>query len=60
MALNSWVQAADAPFDMAKTQKELEIMRGIFKTTLSYGSDDSQRNSFFNCDEVYIDYFSCL
>ena len=52
MALNSWVQAADAPFDMAKTQKELEIMRGIFKTTLSYGSDDSQRNSFFNFADI--------
>lgn len=52
MTLTPWAQAADAPFDMAKTQKELEIMRGIFKTTLSFNSGDSQRDRFFDFADI--------
>jgi len=52
MALNVWAQGTNAPFDMAKTQKELEIMRGIFKTTLSFNPEDSQRNPIFNLADI--------
>ncbi|MBN2321719.1 MAG: hypothetical protein JXR49_21750 [Acidobacteria bacterium] len=52
MGLTAWAQGVSAPFDMAKSEKELEIMRGIFKTTLSYDSDDSQGVNFFQFAEI--------
>jgi len=52
MGLTSWAQGANAPFDMAKSEKELEIMRGIFKTTLSLNSEDSQRDPIFNFADI--------
>ena len=52
MGMTAWAQGANAPFDMAKTQKELEIMRGIFKTTLSFNSGDSQRDRFFDFADI--------
>ena len=52
MAMTVWAQGTNAPFDMAKTQKELEIMRGIFKTTLSFNPEDSQRDPIFNLADI--------
>lgn len=52
MGLTGWAQGANAPFDVAKSEKELEIMRGIFKTTLSFNSEDSQRDSFINFADI--------
>jgi hypothetical protein len=57
MASTSWAQEVKAPFDMAKAQKELEIMRGIFRTTLSYNSDDSQGFNFSRFAEIRFMYF---
>lgn len=50
--LTSWAQGTKAPFDMAKAQKELEIMESIFKTTLSFNSEDSQRDPFINFADI--------
>ena len=58
MGLTSWAQGANAPFDIAKSEKELEIMRGIFKTTLSLNWDDLQRNHFFDLAEIRYLYLS--
>lgn len=41
----SWAQGSTNPFDVKKSQEELEIMKGILKTTLSIiGENDSQMN----------------
>jgi hypothetical protein len=38
----SWAQGTKEPFDVKKSQEELEIMRGILGTTLSFVQDKSQ------------------
>ena len=52
MGLTAWAQGANTPFDLAKSERELEIMRGIFKTTLSLNSEDSQKDTFFNFADI--------
>jgi hypothetical protein len=39
-----WAQAAKAPFDVKKSQAELEIMRGILSTTAKYVAQNYQKN----------------
>jgi hypothetical protein len=41
----SWAQGAKDPFDAKKSQEELEIMKGILSTTLSFVTQNPQRQA---------------
>jgi hypothetical protein len=52
-------QETKAPFDVKKSQEELEIMKGIISTKLSYVAEDSQRENaslwrFSNINAFYL------
>ncbi len=54
----SWGQGTKAPFDVKKSKEELEIMRGILNTTLTFFMQNSQKQSaqwqFSGLDSFYL------
>jgi flagellar biosynthesis/type III secretory pathway protein FliH len=59
LATLSWAQAAKSPFDANKSRQELEIMKGILSTKLSFALQNSQKNAlsswrFSNINAFYL------
>lgn len=45
LGMSSWAQGTKDPFDIKKSQEELEIMRGILRTTISFVTQNSQKQA---------------
>lgn len=58
LGISSWAQETKAPFDVKKSREELEIMKGILSTTLTFvarsSHDSSARWRFPNIDAFYL------
>ena len=57
LGLFSWAQEAKIPFDMKKAQEELEIMKGILRTTISFVTENTQKQNWNYLPASSIDSF---
>ncbi len=58
LGVSSWGQGTKEPFDTKKSQEELEIMRGILRTTISFVMENTQKQvspwRFSTLDAFYL------